>query len=823
MVSRKRARDEMEAEEPPQEPSTLEKLRNMWQFANLMQYINLFGDAVKIDKDFDIEELENECLKPQPSEKLAQIGLALLKNVSSHKGLTPEIFDEYTRRQFVAKAPDRNPFGTDETPNKFNDFDVFTKIIVLQQLSIWTLNNPNSIRERLGAPDFEQALWRMEPTGWDSDERALFVLDDNRLYRRTDPPPPPPPPKAKSKAKSKKSRGTRSSKRMKASTPEPDDPIEDQDESVLKSTEETPDDGLGGMKWECLCISLDDYQEYMSSIRKSRDPNEKELYRRLEAEVLPVIQSAAEEQLRKEARKMKELETMQKLATAKRSSRISAKMERQREAEEAAEAERKRQADLAMARAEQEKQHKMEEARESRMMTREQRLKDREVKRILHEEEIKKLKEDSENIDINDGRISERQLKAEMKRRQEELQKLNEEDEWVFDCEVCGLYGENLDDGSHSIACEKCNVWQHSKCHNITVAQAERDDFHFVCKTCTRKEEDAKMPKLPPLKFRLTSASPKPINALKTNGTIPAAAPRRLEAVRIPPQRPIASNPSQPAQVSQPLMNGPSLSPRGQALGPPGVHRSEVSDGSPLKHPNGSSPPVVPRPYSSGQPGTLPTANGFPTSSPPQYQSPRVPSPYNNYHLPYPQANGSPYGAPGSFMPTHNPPYGTNFSRPASSTGAGAPYQSPVKHSPAPSPRPTNGVPNAYTFTNSPHSSFPPSSIQHPSFSPTKHSSPPPPLSQLSSPAPVPPRVAPSPSQMSTQVLPLPIPAPEKHDGVRPISSHSMSETPILPPIKSLSPSAKPQILSPPTKKPSPAPERLQFTPVGGNGVGGTQ
>ena len=55
MPSRKRAAEEMEAEAPVEEPSTLQKLRNMWQFSNLAQYISLFGDAVKIDKDFDIE------------------------------------------------------------------------------------------------------------------------------------------------------------------------------------------------------------------------------------------------------------------------------------------------------------------------------------------------------------------------------------------------------------------------------------------------------------------------------------------------------------------------------------------------------------------------------------------------------------------------------------------------------------------------------------------------------------------------------------------------------------------------------------------------
>ena len=113
MVARKRARDEMESEAPQEEQTPLQRLRNMWQFANLAQYIFLFKGALKIDEDFDIEvrdcalaytaewqphlahwvlttvqELETECMMPQPSVQLAAIGLALLKHVSSHKGLT---------------------------------------------------------------------------------------------------------------------------------------------------------------------------------------------------------------------------------------------------------------------------------------------------------------------------------------------------------------------------------------------------------------------------------------------------------------------------------------------------------------------------------------------------------------------------------------------------------------------------------------------------------------------------------------------------------------------------------------------------------------
>lgn len=39
-----------------------------------------------------------------------------------------EILDDQTRKQFLTKSPGYNPFGDDETPLKFNDFDIFTKV-----------------------------------------------------------------------------------------------------------------------------------------------------------------------------------------------------------------------------------------------------------------------------------------------------------------------------------------------------------------------------------------------------------------------------------------------------------------------------------------------------------------------------------------------------------------------------------------------------------------------------------------------------------------------------------------------------------------------
>lgn len=57
MVSRKRAHSEVEAasEQQSKEPGLLERLRNCWEFANLMQYIYIFGKVVKIDEEFGIE------------------------------------------------------------------------------------------------------------------------------------------------------------------------------------------------------------------------------------------------------------------------------------------------------------------------------------------------------------------------------------------------------------------------------------------------------------------------------------------------------------------------------------------------------------------------------------------------------------------------------------------------------------------------------------------------------------------------------------------------------------------------------------------------
>jgi hypothetical protein len=223
----------------------------------------------------------------------------------------------------------------------------------------------------------EQTNWRIEPYGWDAEERTYFLLDDDRLYRQTDPPIPAPvakPKKAKAKAKAKakpRAKGTRASKRRRTSAAAPESEPEEEEERDQEEPEADAgaeeengleyEENYAGRTWECIAVTLEDYTQFLDSIKRSRDIEERSLHKRLTSDVLPILLKKEEERQRKAARRLKELENLTKLATAKRSSRLAGKMEAKKEQEEAEAAERKRLADLEMAHKEEERQRKMGE------------------------------------------------------------------------------------------------------------------------------------------------------------------------------------------------------------------------------------------------------------------------------------------------------------------------------------------------------------------------------------------------------------------------------------------------------------------------------
>ncbi|XXG98721.1 hypothetical protein Hte_005050 [Hypoxylon texense] len=807
--SRKRTLRDVEAEpesqETPKELTLLQRIRNTWQFANLFQWIYLFGKVVKIDDSIDIDDLETECLKPR-STVLVDIGLALLKFVSSHRGLTPDLFDEYTRRQYVAKAPDRNPFGAAEAPAKFDDFDIFTKIKVLQQLTQWVMLHPDRIREKMDEQKpSDQTEWRIEPSGWDSDDRTYYILDDNRIYRMTEAQPTTTQWKPKRNTKKAKA-AARAAKRRRVSrsTAQNGEDADEEPASDADQAAEPEDDGLGGAKWECLATNLAEVQEFLGSIRKTRDENEKVLRSTIENHLLPILEKQEESRKRKALQREKELLNLEKMAHAKRSSRLANKAEQQRAEQQAKEEEQKRRIEEVAARKEEQKRMKLEKERDHRMMSREQRLKEREVRRQQHEEELALLSEDSKNPGSGAGRLSERRLKAEIEKNRQALQELEEEDDWIFDC-ICGVYGQ-VDDGTHSISCERCNIWQHSKCVGISEEEADRDDFHFICKGCHQKSSsrtDASKSTVIKLKLHQSAAESPPTAKSNDSPTPEQSQPTRRSNIAVE----IPAKSSRNAQLPRPA-NGSELEPTSQPL-------------IPIKQAGQPSIPPPSSPFTNGD-GAHAFSSPHPNLSPPE-QSPNKARAYSTMFNPSSPVSGARSGeakapqkgvfhvsakANGSVQPTPSsslPPHADAYVPPVAARS-----DSPLK-------QPFDAASNSLPVLSPPNVSY--SSLARPpsSDASTQHAALATP--QLRKVDQTGARLDVTPSLPPTQngISPLKrSPPPNQRSG----SGVSSTPTPsILPPVTALSPSPSQQIMTPPVKPSDPPrPASQQSSSVAGDG-----
>lgn len=374
---------------------------------------------------------------------------------------------------------------------------------------------------------------------------------------------------------------------------------------------------------------------------------------------------------------------------------------------------------------------------------------------------------DADNIKRQSGR----QLKSQKEQLQKDLQELqDEEGDWYFDCAVCGLHGENFDDGTHSMACDRCNVWQHSKCHGVTPAQAGSDDFAFVCHACKKKEEDAKKPKIPSLKLgKRSSGSPEAqsgddrpaSSSAPRDSGLPPHVQRQLDGDQAPsryppPQQAYYPNlshgatmppgmPQPPHQAYYPVPTH-SAQPRppqqqwqGSPLPPPRRPSQSGHGGSPSPVPEGGAPAHHPHQYqhqyahqnavqaSGGHPGYHPPATeygrspqssrqAYPMSSPPPQQ-------YPNLYTQQPSLQR--YSPPQPARQPEQPPH-----RPSSAHLMNG-FQSPAKRAPpsSPGPLPTQPTPQPRQspLLHSPLTSFPPPSngyAYNAGHSPTKSSPP---------------------------------------------------------------------------------------------------
>ena len=607
-------------------------------------------------------------------------------------------------------------------------------------------------------------------------------MDDNRIYRLTEAPPTPVQWKPKKNTKKAKA-AARAAKRRRVSKSAAQG-ADSADEGPQPDTEDTSqpaDDGLGGAKWECIATNLEEVRSFMSTIQKSRDENEKILKETIEGHLLPILEKQEESRKRKALQREKELLSLQKMANAKRSSRLADKAEHRRAEVQAREEEQKRRAEEIAARKEEQKRLKMEKERDKRLMSREARVKEREVRRLQHEEELAQLSEDSKPQNTSNGRMSERRRKAEIEKNKQALKDLEEEDDWIFDC-ICGAYGQ-VDDGTHSVACERCNVWQHSSCLGISQEDADRDDFEFICNTCQRKQSQE----------TTTIPDTDPVQPSQQDGSSLSAPQARL-IVEIPSK----------------LAGKPNLSP-------------QVIDGS-------HSHPTVP----------LPASSNIPVKPMGQASVLPPPSPYGNSEAPHPFSSPHPQLSPPNQSPTKSRAYSTltNPSSPSAGDRTSGKPSLPPKGIFHTSPAATNPAQASPSNNLPPRAEAPVPSIPAKSDSPLKQ-----PLETagskmagLSTPSTSFSAARPTssgvdaqsggvttpqlkPTQAGSEVATTPTLAPVQNGiphGISPLKrspppansqSNGISSTPtpaILPPVTALSPSPSHQNLTPPVKSSDP-------------------
>ncbi|ORZ04388.1 hypothetical protein BCR41DRAFT_401061 [Lobosporangium transversale] len=425
------------------------------------------------------------------------LSLVGCRNSTCHVS-TDIIFDnwfKYAQKEYEKREDLENPWLEEEATH-YEGFSLATKLSILSNLCEWQLDDPERFRAYFKEEEEVAVEWRVDPIGYDAMDRTYWLFDDNRLYREnplpkkntkaTEQPIVPSKAKAKVKTAVELRRGTRRSTRGQRA----EEILEPEPEPEFETPPITP-----GVQWEPICITKEEWEDFAKIFHRSKHSDEKALYALINNDILPKVLSDFRE-------KEKEREKLEAIANRKRSSRIvirelelqeKARLEaiRQQELQTAAE-QRKR--EIRERRAEKERLLQ-QQVRDSRQKEREMRLKARED--AIWEREMKKKQQQQKIAKEREARQS-RRLGSNHKEDHSENESIkyqdeDEEEDWVFDC-VCGVHGNNLDDGELMIACGKCNVWQHVAClkqedaaQGKTVKDWETVDF--TCSRCIAKEK----------------------------------------------------------------------------------------------------------------------------------------------------------------------------------------------------------------------------------------------------------------------------------------------------------------------------------------------
>ncbi|KAG0151087.1 hypothetical protein CROQUDRAFT_130278 [Cronartium quercuum f. sp. fusiforme G11] len=243
--------------------------------------------------------------------------------------------------------------------------------------------------------------------------------------------------------------------------------------------------------WEVVCSDLAEWQQFSRQFEGTQNADEIALVNFVTEGVLPILVEAYAEH-------EKRLKLEESLAHRKRSNRIATREVVEVSAAEAAAASRERESRLHSERleakrlkekqADEERKEKEEDQRLVRLREREERIAIREAQ-LMMEREAEKKREERAKLRA-EAKVLGLAVKVAKSGVENSVTSAESGENWELNCEICGVIGQNMDDGSEVICCDKCEKWQHLACHDKADEirrQPKRNwtTADFICSTCS--------------------------------------------------------------------------------------------------------------------------------------------------------------------------------------------------------------------------------------------------------------------------------------------------------------------------------------------------
>ncbi|KAJ9478727.1 PHD-finger motif containing protein [Pseudozyma hubeiensis] len=175
------------------------RLRKMWKFAAVCQFLFVFDEAFGMS-GFETEALEVD-FENNEANVVPDLIKRLLYTLTLDRTIDFDNWQHHLRAQFNLRDVDATSrFGTSEQPVEWAQLSLEDKIATLHDLCEWQLMDPERFRKLVKSEE-DITTWRVSPIGWDANDNAYWLFDDNRIWIQRPQPFPKPPAKTRAPAK----------------------------------------------------------------------------------------------------------------------------------------------------------------------------------------------------------------------------------------------------------------------------------------------------------------------------------------------------------------------------------------------------------------------------------------------------------------------------------------------------------------------------------------------------------------------------------------------------------------------------------------------